>query len=78
MHLKNFLLYSVDLVRLLRERELLGEVVLNWKMNTWDKLKNSDKKKGPNLVCGSDKIEISFEMAELDAMKLGTENLSWY
>jgi len=45
-------------------------------MNTWDKLKNADKKKGPNLVCGSDKIEISFEMAELDAMKLGTENLS--
>ena len=43
------------------------------KKNTWHKLKNADKKKGPNLVCGSDKIEISFEMAELDAMKLGTE-----
>ncbi|CBY08929.1 unnamed protein product [Oikopleura dioica] len=42
--------------------------------NSAVKLKNADKKKGPNLVCGSDKIEISFEMAELDAMKLGVDD----
>ncbi|CAG5094396.1 Oidioi.mRNA.OKI2018_I69.XSR.g13519.t1.cds [Oikopleura dioica] len=42
--------------------------------NSAVKLKNADKKKGPNLECGSDKIEISFEMAELEAMKLGVDD----